>query len=229
MSSKPNITIQQHQWPPRSGCADTEEVITLYQGTFIDRFGSNKGNYFGIPGEPYVNRSLPWFGSGEYKINNTINNCSNPINREIKNKYNSFYSDPDTSTNPEYDYHMYKVNKPFYALKCTIAPAFGFPGGGTQYKTNQNIQFLIDNGFIEEVPYINIPSFDECNYGGKKHKINKNNIYKYKTNKNKKNTTNKKSKKLLKKIKIKNKINKNKINKNTISKNTINNKTKSRR
>lgn len=171
MYNKPNIIIPQHRWPPRSGCADIDEEIILHKGTYIDRFGSNNGNYFGIPGEPYIFRSLPWFGFGEY--NKLSNDCFNPINMEIKNKFNVFYSQPDKSENPNYDYHIYKVIKPFKVFKCTIAPAFGFPGGGTQFRSNKNVQDLIENKFIGEVPYTYIPMFDECNIGGKRYNKNK--------------------------------------------------------
>ena len=199
MYKKPDMIIPQHRWPPRSGCADNAEEITLYKGTHIDRFGTNDGKYFGIPGEPYIFRSLPWFGFGEY--NKTSNDCYNPINMEAKNKFNSFYSQPDKSKNPNYDYHIYKVIKPFKVSKCAIAPAFGFPGGGTQFKSNEKIQDLIDNKFIEEVPYTYIPTFDECSIGGKKYNKFKSKKQKKQQKKTKKIKRNQKTKKNQKKSK----------------------------
>jgi RHS repeat-associated protein len=55
---------------------------------------------------------------------------------------------PGTEVKP---YHIYEVVKPVDGLGGEIAPWFGQPGGGTQYKLNQTIQELLDGGYIKEV------------------------------------------------------------------------------
>ena len=153
MYKKPNILINQTDWPPNYGCSDNEKNTTLYIGNYIDRFGSEDGFFFGIAGEPYIYRSLPWFGI--YKKNNTNNN------NKIKRRFYRFYSEGDTSINPDYDYHLYKVIKPFQVNSCSISPAFGYPGGGTQYRSDIKIKDLIRDGFIREFPWTYTPFFDE--------------------------------------------------------------------
>ncbi len=48
-----------------------------------------------------------------------------------------------------YNYHVYRVLKPFEVLAGPIAPWFGQPGQGVQYKLSQNVLTLIQNGFLE--------------------------------------------------------------------------------
>ncbi len=43
----------------------------------------------------------------------------------------------------------YVVKKPFPVKSGAAAPAFGFPGGGTQFKADQSVQSLIDSGHLE--------------------------------------------------------------------------------
>ena len=50
-------------WPPgqsfpEGGC-DHGEAVRLAQGTILDRFGSNEGRVFSVPGTPFAARSLP--------------------------------------------------------------------------------------------------------------------------------------------------------------------------
>jgi hypothetical protein len=153
MYKKPNITINQTDWPPNNGCSGPEKITNLYKGNHIDRFGSEDGFFFGIAGEPYIYRSLPWFG-------NYIQNNDNNNNR-IKGRFYRFYSEGDKSINPDYDYHLYKVIKQFQVNSCSISPAFGYPGGGTQYRSNIKASELISLGFIKEVPWTYSPFFDE--------------------------------------------------------------------
>ncbi len=123
-----------------------------------------------------IYRSLPWFG--KYTPNDDDNN------NIIKNNFYNFYSEGDVSVNPEYDYHLFKVIKPFKMYSCQIAPAFGFPGGGIQYRSNIKVKDLIRKGFIKEVPWTHTPFFDDSDIipinGGN---INKFKRYKRKTKK----------------------------------------------
>jgi hypothetical protein len=153
MYRKPKITINACDWPSNNGCCGTETITKLYIGNHIDRFGSNTGFFFGVAGEPYIYRSLPWFG------NYTPKNPKN--NNKIRAKYYKFYSEGDIDINPDYDYHLYKVIKSFNMHSCSISPAFGYPGGGIQYRSDVSVKYLIDNGFITEVPWIHTPFFDD--------------------------------------------------------------------
>ena len=150
---KPNITINTGDWPANNGCSNEEKDKLLYKGQHIDRFGSNNGFFFGLPGQPYVNRSLPWFGN--------YSSTDKAENDKIRERFYKFYSEADKDKNPEHDYHLYKVTKPFSVKSCTIAPAFGFPGGGKQYRSDINVETLKKTGFIKEVPWIHSPFFDD--------------------------------------------------------------------
>jgi len=170
MYSRPKIKINACDWPSDYGCCGSEINKTIYKGEFIDRFGSENGFFFGVPGEPYIYRSLPWFGNYTNDIN---------INTKLKKHFYHFYSEADKDINPEYDYHLYKVIKPLNVKSCIISPAFGFPGGGTQYRSENNVNKLIKEGFIKEVPWIDSPLFDDSNImGGKSIKLR---IFKQKT------------------------------------------------
>ncbi len=47
------------------------------------------------------------------------------------------------------DHNTYTVVKPFPAIQGTTAPAFEQPGGGTQWKFQNNIDYLLRNGYIK--------------------------------------------------------------------------------
>ena len=167
MFNKPKITISASDWPSNNGCSGQEITKLLYKGEHIDRFGKEDGFFFGVAGIPYIYRSLPWFGN--YKPNNTN------WNNNIKNNYYQFYSEADINLNPEYDYHLFKVIRPFKIKSCTISPAFGYPGGGIQYRSDKRVKDLIKYGFIKEVPWTHVPFFDDSyilsTNGGKRIKI----------------------------------------------------------
>ena len=50
----------QLSWPPNDGCADAEVTEVLPPGMKIDRYGSENGSYFAVPGTPYEARALPY-------------------------------------------------------------------------------------------------------------------------------------------------------------------------
>lgn len=176
MYKKPKVIINSCDWPSNYGCCGKEIDVTLYKGQYIDRFGSENGFFLGIAGEPYIYRSLPWFG--KYSENDIVNN------NNIKKKFYQFYSEPNTN-NLEYDYHLYKVIKPLSVKSCRIGPAFGFPGGGTQYRSDNNVNELIQQGFIKEVPWSDSPLFDDLNViGGRLTKFTR---HKYRTKRQRRN------------------------------------------
>ncbi len=146
-------------WPDNDGCKENYVKRTLYPGDYVDRFGLPFGNYLGVVCDYFTTRSLPYFGI-------LSNECNNEL---IKVNYKKFYNEKirDKAPNKDQDYHLYKVKKPFDVSMCTVAPAFGFPGGGTQYKTEKNIQYYIDNGYLQEIEYNHFPfysSYDDMSY-----------------------------------------------------------------
>jgi hypothetical protein len=49
------------------------------------------------------------------------------------------------------EYHQYKVVRPFTAIEGRTAAAFGEPGGGIQFRTDQKIAQLVKDRYLEEV------------------------------------------------------------------------------
>ena len=49
------------------------------------------------------------------------------------------------------NYHRYEVVQPLPAKAGVIAPAFGEPGRGLQYRLDKPVQWYIDNGYLREV------------------------------------------------------------------------------
>ncbi len=47
--------------------------------------------------------------------------------------------------------HQYVVIKPLPVKTSVTAPAFNKVGGGIQYKTEESIQYYLDEGYLEEV------------------------------------------------------------------------------
>lgn len=146
------------QWPNNNGCDDSEQNHTLRTGDLIDRFGDDNGYYFGNAGDYFIYRSLPNFGEFDETDKEKMKN--------MKKEYENYYDDPKNFNL----YNQYKVIKDFDVSMCKIAPAFGYPGGGHQYRTFYSINNLIKNGKIKkEYPYI-LPQFmhpDSTSSGGR--------------------------------------------------------------
>jgi hypothetical protein len=118
-------------WPLNNGCNGT--VATPHElkpGTLVDRFGRLDGEFFSSARETFRSRSLRQI-----------------INKpECKEFYNKKYSKNNkytaTGKNDDWrlanDYHVLKVINPLSVVKCTAAPAFGQPGGATQYWVPKN-------------------------------------------------------------------------------------------
>lgn len=132
------------KWPENNGCDSSGETkVTIvprnisnvdkknYQNPIflhlIDRFGPPTGKFFGDAGVTWKERSLPWFQN----------------NTSCKNKFNNYLKSTE--------YNQYIVLKPFDALTCTIAPAFGVKGGAKQYRTDMSAEELLLGKFIKEV------------------------------------------------------------------------------
>ncbi|GLY92144.1 TNT domain-containing protein [Actinoallomurus iriomotensis] len=87
---------------------------SLRQGLVVDLFGSESGSRLFPEGTPFKRRSQPPSAL-------TTTDRGHPFN-----------------------YHRYRVTKPFRVRAGTVAPAFGQPGGG--------IEFALDPGFFTERP-----------------------------------------------------------------------------
>jgi hypothetical protein len=55
------------------------------------------------------------------------------------------------STSIDRPYNVYEVVKPVIVQGGTVAPAFGYGGGGIQYEFEGPIQDLIDQGILKRV------------------------------------------------------------------------------
>jgi hypothetical protein len=124
-------------YPPNNGYVGlpdgqpVEWVQTLHPGQQIDRYGSVYGSFLAPEGTAYAQRSIP---------------------------PSSLDSNPAASCN----YHDYQVRKPFRVDAGPIAAWFAQPGGGEQFQLDPallhgapaqlNVLWLLDNGYLAEVP-----------------------------------------------------------------------------
>ncbi|KAK0620446.1 hypothetical protein B0T14DRAFT_401653, partial [Immersiella caudata] len=105
--------------------------ITLPVGTLIDRFGREGGNFSSPAGAPYMQRSLP------------------PSNLDVQDGEYPYFP---------YNYHLYRVIKPFVVIAGPIAPWFGQPGQGVQYELYQNLSLLVALSYLKRLkPTVLIP------------------------------------------------------------------------
>lgn len=98
--------------------------LPLLVGQKLDRFGGEGGQFLAPAGTPYSQRSLP------PQSLNTIEGAY-PFN-----------------------YHVYKVLKPFTVEAGPAAPWFNQPGEGIQYKipgTTDNVGTLVTGGFLKRL------------------------------------------------------------------------------
>ena len=148
---RPKMDIDQIAWPVDFGCADQATQIDLVPGTFLDRFGGERG-FFVSPLErqpySYSQRSLPWLGNilKQYTNNEGV----------AKTRQNIFIDEYMTKPVADDDYHVYEVLKQIENVEtCQIAPAFNYPGGGIQYRLPQSIATYIASGHLQEI--VNFP------------------------------------------------------------------------
>jgi len=124
-----NSTAGSYIYPPQDGFqlntnnSPIEGNITLPIGFQIDRFGSEFGTFTSPKGAPYMQRALP------------------PSNLDT----------PQSSPLYPYNYHVYKVTKPFEVTSGPIAGWFEQPGQGVQYEMSSNVMTLVTGGFLSRV------------------------------------------------------------------------------
>lgn len=118
----PTVNMDAGGWrfPPNNGFADGFQSFDMVPGQVIDRFGSNFGRFFSPFGVPFAQRALP------------------PSNLDtLEPRY-------------PFNYHVFKVLKPFTVQAGIAAPWFGQPGGGLQYRSpTMNADQLIRGGFVQ--------------------------------------------------------------------------------
>lgn len=51
-------------WPKNDGCAGAAETEVLPEGLRLDRYGSDYGTFFALPGTPYPERAMPYQTAG---------------------------------------------------------------------------------------------------------------------------------------------------------------------
>ncbi|MQA81751.1 MAG: DUF4237 domain-containing protein [Streptosporangiales bacterium] len=109
----------------------THEVRT---GEIIDRFGGPDGGYLSPEGAAYGDRAIP---------------------------PNNLAPNPRAPNPTPWNYHQYEVVRPFKVDAGEVAPWFEQTGGGVQYMldgkhfggaTDVNVTWLLDNGYLREVP-----------------------------------------------------------------------------
>lgn len=118
-------------WPPNDGFSGPITKQELKAGTKVDRFGYEGGKFLAPAGTSFAQRALP------------PSNLNTP------------------AVEPAANYHLYCVVKSFYVDGGGIAPAFGQPGGGTQYvlraaylpgePADYSVMWLLNNHYLAEV------------------------------------------------------------------------------
>ncbi|MCC3767704.1 TNT domain-containing protein [Streptomyces sp. UNOC14_S4] len=118
------------KWPGNDGFEGKKEVALVKAGTRMDRFGQPTGTFLAPTDASYGARAIPPSNLRTYPGGVTCN------------------------------YHVYTVKKQFGVYKGAIAPWFGQPGKGTQYKLDAaadatlpkdvNVKWLLDNKYLEE-------------------------------------------------------------------------------
>ena len=96
--------------------------VTLHKGQLVDLFGSGFGNFLAPAGTPYAKRAIP------------------PSN------LSTFVKDIP------YNYHLYRVSKPFTVDAGPIRPWFGQPGLGLQYLTKSPVSDLVTAKYLAALP-----------------------------------------------------------------------------
>ncbi|KAK0621692.1 hypothetical protein B0T17DRAFT_618108 [Bombardia bombarda] len=131
-----NPTTSWWKYPPNDGFSSgntgllIQGNITLAAGVLIDRFGSEYGSFVSPAAAPYLQRALP------------------PTNLNT----------PGDDPSLPYNYRVYRVMQPIEVLAGPIAPWFGQPGQGVQYRLYTNVITLISQGFLSrEDPDVIIP------------------------------------------------------------------------
>lgn len=126
-----NSSTSGYIYPPLEGFMATTSgkpltgAVTLQPGTLLDHFGGEQGNFLAPYDTPYEQRSIP-----------PSNLATSP-------------SSPDFPKN----YHVYEVRKPLAVMAGPVAPWFGQPGLGTQFKTlnGSSVHDLLDRGMVRRV------------------------------------------------------------------------------
>ena len=100
------------KWPDFNGCSGRETSLTFQVGETYDRFGAERGYFLGDLKNTFDERSMA--------ATKSARQCKILFSQKL--------------ASGEQEYHQYRVVKPFTVKTCKIAPFFGHPGGGVQYR-----------------------------------------------------------------------------------------------
>ena len=115
------------KWPDFNGCDGREQSLTFQVGETYDRYGSEKGYFLGDLRNTFDQRSMAAMKPGA--------RCSHVFRNRLLSK--------------EQQYRQYRVLKPFVVKTCKVAPFFGHPGGGIQYRLFPGTIPLNEQSLIE--------------------------------------------------------------------------------
>ncbi|KZV94276.1 hypothetical protein EXIGLDRAFT_673159 [Exidia glandulosa HHB12029] len=110
--------------------APIKRNIILPVGTLVDRFGGEVNACLSPAFAPYIQRAIP-----PINLNPPCTPITPPAGRTL-------------FTN---NYNLYNVTRKIEVIAGPIAPAFGQPGRGTQYKTSEDVATLVDEGFLQRL------------------------------------------------------------------------------
>ncbi|MER6564719.1 TNT domain-containing protein [Streptomyces sp. NPDC001093] len=99
-----------------------ESPKTLRVGKRVDLFGTGTGFFLAPEGTPYTKRAIPPNNLDEY----------NP-------------------KAPAFNYHLYRVTKPFTVEAGPIRPWFGQEGLGEQFMTSTKVSDLVTAGYLADI------------------------------------------------------------------------------
>ncbi len=117
--------------PHHGGVPGTQVVRNMQKGQLIDRFGRPDGTFLSPRDTPFPKRAL----------------TPESIGHRL----------PNHPAGQPFEYHQYRVLKPFPVEAAKVAPAFGQPGGGWQFRvlphngTDIDVEWLVRHHYLQEI------------------------------------------------------------------------------
>jgi len=122
-----------------------------------------------LEGYKYANTKglNPWNGKYKYPENGGALGEWTDKTLQIGEKVDRFGNEEGTYFSPEgtpienrslhplsnRNHNSYEIMKPFNVQSSTVAPYYGQPGGGIQYRSNTSILDLLKGGYIRWIKY----------------------------------------------------------------------------
>jgi len=150
ISTADKVKISNWKYPPN------EEVYLANKNTFDNPnyFDQTTGEikWLGMNGDPNVDGFLNGISRNEsLQPGMLIDRYGNPSGKFTSPQGIPFENRALSPTTDMNNYHTYEIIKPVEVQSGEIAPWFDQPGGGIQYRFNDTIQNLINNGILREV------------------------------------------------------------------------------